>query len=94
MFRFAVALDLVERDITADLRGALSAPIKSNYASITDPKQVGALMRSIFGYNGHPAALAALKLAPLRLYDQANSAPLSGRKLTLTRPSGASRPRR
>lgn len=65
VFRFAVALDLVERDITADLRGALSAPVKSNYASITDPKQVGALMRSIFGYNGHPAALAALKLAPL-----------------------------
>lgn len=65
VFRFAVALDLVERDITADLRGALSAPVKSNYASITDPKQVGALMRAIFGYNGHPAALAALKLAPL-----------------------------
>lgn len=65
IFRFAVALDLVERDITADLRGALSAPVKSNYAAITDPKQVGALMRSIFDYQGHPAAVAALKLAPM-----------------------------
>lgn len=65
IFRFAVALDLVERDITADLRGALSAVPKSNYASITEPKQAGALMRAIFDYHGHPAAVAALKLAPL-----------------------------
>lgn len=65
VFRFAVALGLVERDVTADLRGALSAPVKSNYAAITDPKQVGALMRSIFDYHGHPAAVAALKLAPM-----------------------------
>jgi integrase len=65
IFRFAVAIDLVERDITADLRGALSAVPKANYAAITEPKQAGALMRAIFDYNGHPAAVAALKLAPL-----------------------------
>ncbi|MGV8893170.1 MAG: tyrosine-type recombinase/integrase [Burkholderiaceae bacterium] len=65
VFRFGVAIDLVERDITADLRGALSAVPKSNYAAITEPKQAGALMRAIFDYNGHPAAVAALKLAPL-----------------------------
>jgi integrase len=65
IFRFAVALDLVERDITADLRGALSAVPKTNYAAITEPKQAGALMRAIFDYNGHAAAVAALKLAPL-----------------------------
>lgn len=65
IFRFGVALDLVERDITADLRGALAAPIKSNHAAITDPNGVAGLMRSIHGYHGHAAAVAALKLAPL-----------------------------
>jgi integrase len=65
IFRFAVATDLVERDVTADLRGALSAVPKANYASITEPKQAGALLRAIFDYHGYPAAVAALKLAPL-----------------------------
>lgn len=65
IFRFAVAMDLIERDVTADLRGALSAVPKANYAAITEPKQAGALMRAIFDYHGHPSAVAALKLAPL-----------------------------
>lgn len=65
IFRFAVAHDLVERDVTADLRGALAPPVKGNFAAITEPKQVGALMRAIYGYHGHPAAVAALKLAPM-----------------------------
>jgi integrase len=65
VFRFAVALGLVERDVTADLRGAIAPPVKGNFAAITDPKQVGALMRAIHEYNGFPAAVAALKLAPM-----------------------------
>jgi hypothetical protein len=56
IFRFAVALDLVERDITADLRGALAPTVKGNFAAITEPKQVGALMRAIYDYQGFPAA--------------------------------------
>jgi integrase len=68
IFRFAVALDLVERDITADLRGALAPTVKGNFAAITEPKQVGALMRAIYDYHGFPAAVAALKLAPLLLF--------------------------
>eukprot|EP01034_Spumella_vulgaris_P039991 gene39991-49439_t len=65
IFRFAVALDLVERDITADLRGALAPTVRRNFSAITEPKQVGALMRAIYDYHGFPAAVAALKLAPL-----------------------------
>jgi integrase len=65
IFRFAVGCGLAERDVTADLRGALSAIPKANYAAITEPKQAGELMRSIFSYTGHPYAVAALKLAPL-----------------------------
>lgn len=65
IFRFAVALDLVERDVTVDLRGALAPTMRRNFSAITEPKQVGALMRAIYDYHGYPAAVAALKLAPL-----------------------------
>ncbi len=65
VFRFAVAEGSAERDVTADLRGALQQAEKGHYAAITEPKQVGALMRSIFAYNGHLYTMAALKLSPL-----------------------------
>jgi integrase len=65
VFRYAVAVGLVERDVTVDLRGALVSVDKANYAAITEPKQVGQLMRSIHSYGGHPTAVAALKLTPL-----------------------------
>lgn len=65
VFRFAVASGLIERDVTADLRGALVVIEKTNYAAITEPKQAGQLMRSIHAYGGHPTVTAALKLSPL-----------------------------
>jgi integrase len=65
VFRYAVAIGLAERDVTADLKGALSAIPKSNYAAIIEPKRVGDLMRSIHAYSGHAYAAAALKLSPL-----------------------------
>jgi len=65
VFRYAVAVGLAERDVTADLRGALAAIPESHFAAITEPKQAGELMRSIFDYTGHPCTVAALKLTPL-----------------------------
>ena len=65
IFRYGVAVGLAERDVTADLRGALAEIPKAHFSAITDPKQAGELMRSIFGYSGHPTTVAALKLAPL-----------------------------
>lgn len=65
VFRYAVASGLAERDVTADLRGALATAVTTNYAAITDPKQVANLMRSIHGYSGHPYSVAALRLSPL-----------------------------
>lgn len=65
VFRYGVSTGLIERDITADLKGALATATKTNHPAITEPKQAGGLMRAIFDYNGHPAAVAALKLAPL-----------------------------
>lgn len=63
--RFAVAMGLIERDVTADLKGALTVPVRGNYAAITDPKPAAELMRAIYGYHGHAYATAALKLSAL-----------------------------
>lgn len=65
ILRFAVAMDLIERDVTADLKGALTVPVRGNYAAITDPKPAAELMRAIYGYHGHAYATAALKLSAL-----------------------------
>jgi integrase len=65
VFRYAVAVGAAERDVTTDLRGALAAIPKSHFAAITEPKQVGELLRAIHGYTGHPYTVAALKLSPM-----------------------------
>ena len=65
VFRYAVATGSAERDVTQDLKGALAKPTAGHFAAITEPKQAGDLMRSIFNYIGHPTTIAALKLSPL-----------------------------
>lgn len=65
VFRYAIATGSAERDPTPDLKGALTTATKKHYAAITDPKQAGDLMRSIFNYTGHPYVIAALQLSPL-----------------------------
>lgn len=65
IFRFAVATGLSDRDVTADLRGALAEIPRNHCAAITEPDAAGALLRSIDGYTGHPYAVTALKLAPM-----------------------------
>lgn len=65
VFRYAVVTGLAERDVTADLRDALVTKAGEHFAAITEPKQAGDLMRSIFNYTGHPCTVAALKLSAL-----------------------------
>ena len=65
VFRYAVASGSADRDVTQDLKGALAKHAAENFAAITEPKQAGELMRSIFAYSGHPYTVAALKLSPL-----------------------------
>ncbi len=65
VFRYAVATGRAERDPSADLRGALPQPQKEHLAAITDPVQVGDLLRAIDGYQGHLVTNCALRLAPL-----------------------------
>jgi integrase len=65
VFRYAIATDRAERDITFDLRGALAPVVTTNRAAITEPARIGELLRAINGYRGQPATEYALKLAPL-----------------------------
>jgi integrase len=65
IFRFAVLEGKAESDPTASLRGALKAPKNKHHAAITDPAQMGELLRAIDGFTGQYVTLCALKLAPL-----------------------------
>ena len=65
VMRYAIATGRAERNPVADLKGALPPPAEKHYAAITDPKQVGGLLRAIDGYTGDETTRAALKLAPL-----------------------------
>ena len=65
MFRYAIATGRAERDITADLKGALASVRGENFPAITDPKRVGDLLRAIDAYEGEPSTMYALRLAPL-----------------------------
>ena len=65
VFRYAIVTSRAERDISADLRGALAPVKKSHLAAITDPKAVRQLLLAIDGYQGHFETKCALRLAPL-----------------------------
>ena len=65
VFRYAVATGRAARDPTVDLKGAL-APFKSrHFAAVTEPQQLGELLRAIDGYQGSLIVGGALRLAPL-----------------------------
>lgn len=64
-FRYAVATGRAERDPCPDLRGAIPAPKAENLPSITNPKEVGELLRAIDGFKGTFVVRCALLLAPL-----------------------------
>ena len=65
VFRYAIATGRATRDISADLRGALPPVKGEHFAAITEPKQVGALLRAMDGYTGSHIVRCALRLAPL-----------------------------
>jgi integrase len=65
VFRYAIATGRAERDVAADLRGALLPVITKHHSSITDPAAIGEPLRAIDSYRGHAVTHCALKLAPL-----------------------------
>lgn len=65
VFRYAVATGRAERDPTGDLRGALPPTREKHMAAITDPVEVGALLRAIDAFRGTLIVQSALKLSAL-----------------------------
>lgn len=65
VIRYAVATGRAQRDITADLRGALPPPQETHLAAVTEPTQVAPMLRAFDDYSGSFVTKCALRLAPL-----------------------------
>lgn len=65
IFRYAVATGQCTQDPTTDLKGALPPTRSTHFPTITDPTEIGALLRTIDGYQGSPITQFALQMAPL-----------------------------
>ena len=64
VFRYGIATARADRDVAADLRGALIVPKVTHRPAITTPDEAGALLRAIESFVGHPTTDIALRLSP------------------------------
>jgi len=65
VMRYAVATGRADRDPSGDLRGALPPMRHEHFAAITDPVEVGKLLRAIDAFKGTFIVQSALRLAPM-----------------------------
>lgn len=65
VFRYAIATARAENDPTSALRGALQRHVPVSHAALTSKSEIGGLMRAIYGYEGWPSLVAALKIQAL-----------------------------
>ena len=65
VFRYAIVTARAEIDPSAALKGALGPVQSKHHASITNPEEIGKLLRAIDDYKGYLITKCALKLAPL-----------------------------
>lgn len=65
VFCYAVAEGYIERDPTVDIVKSLKKVERGNRAAVTDPKQLGPLLRAIDDYEGSHIVKCALQLLPL-----------------------------
>lgn len=65
VWQFAVAEGHAQRDITQDIKKALQTHTKQNYPAITNPAELGKLLRACDGYKGGPVVRAALAIVPV-----------------------------
>ncbi len=72
--RYGIATGRAERDVTADLRGALPSPNKGHFPAITEAKPLAQLLRDIDAYTGNFVVRTALQLQPLIFARPANLA--------------------
>lgn len=64
VFSYAVRLRLCVFNPVAELRTELAQIKQKAFPHITDPKEIGELLRQIDGYNGMPTVRVALQIAP------------------------------
>jgi integrase len=64
VFRYGIATARCDRDVAADLRGALTTPKTVHHAAVTDPTEVGILLKTMDGYTGQDVTRMALRLSP------------------------------
>lgn len=69
IFRYAVQTGRCQRDITADLKGALKPKQVQHMAAILDPQKVGGLLRDIDHYEGTIHTRIALSIA-IRIFQR------------------------
>jgi len=65
IFAYAIRTGRANRNPSADLRGALTPVTVKHHAAITDPVQVGELLRAFDGFAGTFIVQCALKISPL-----------------------------
>jgi integrase len=65
VFRYAIATARAENDPTFGLKGALTAPVVTHRAAMTDRKAFGGLLRAVWSYEGMLETRAALQLMAL-----------------------------
>lgn len=64
VFQYGFVTGRCASDPAHFLRGALVAPVAKSYAAITDPHELGVLLRAIDEFDGFPASRYALKILP------------------------------
>ena len=64
IFRYAISTGRSERNVVADLLDALPTVKSKHFATITEPKAVGQLLRDIDAYDGHLIIKTALRISP------------------------------
>ena len=89
VFKFAIATERAERNPAADLGAALPARRKRHFPTLTDPVQIGGLLRAIDGYQGSKVTASALKLASLTFVRPGELRGARWAELDLDRPDGA-----
>lgn len=64
VFRYAISIGKSQRDISQDLRGALTPVRAGSFATIVEPAAIGDLLRAIDAYPGSFIVHTALRIAP------------------------------
>ena len=65
VLRYAVSTGLCDRDVTQDLKGAISPPKVTHMAALIEPKDFALLLQDIDHYEGSVVTQYALRIAPL-----------------------------